>query len=109
MNLISESLAAELISFKAALSYEIRNKKTIHDLATYFITENRFLLSSLPDVRSLFQLFLPLPVSSASAERSFSKLKLIKTYLRSTMSAIRLSDLAILGIEHDRAQKLMRQ
>lgn len=37
----------------------------------------------------------------ASCERSFSKLKLIKTYLRSTMKQDRLSDLAILSIEKE--------
>nr|CAI5858450.1 unnamed protein product [Callosobruchus analis] len=37
-----------------------------------------------------------MPVSVASCERSFSKLKLIKTYLRSTMGQERLSGLAIL-------------
>ena len=39
------------------------------------------------------------PLLGASGERSFSKLKLIKTYLRSTMTQERLSDLAILSIE----------
>ena len=37
----------------------------------------------------------------ASAERCFSKLKLIKSYLRSTISQERLSGLAILSIEND--------
>ena len=39
------------------------------------------------------------PVSSASAETSFSKLKLTKTYLRSTMGQERLSALSVLSIE----------
>ena len=37
----------------------------------------------------------------ATCERSFSKLKLIKNYLRSTMGQSRLSDMAILLIESD--------
>ena len=36
---------------------------------------------------------LRIPVSVASAGRSFSKLKLIKSYLRSTMSQQRLNGL----------------
>jgi hypothetical protein len=47
-----------------------------------------------------------LPVSVASNERSFSKLKLIKTYLRSSMGQERLSDLAILSIENDEVEKV---
>jgi hypothetical protein len=43
---------------------------------------------------------MTIPISVASAERSFSKLQLIKNYLRSTMSQERLSGLATLSIEH---------
>ena len=44
---------------------------------------------------------LTIPVSVASRERIFSKLKLIKSYLRSTMSQQRLNGLALLSIEKD--------
>ena len=47
------------------------------------------------------RIFLTITVSTASCERSFSKLKLIKMYQRSTMSQERLSNLAILSIERD--------
>ena len=47
-----------------------------------------------------------LPVSVASGERSFSKLKLIKAYLRSTMSDERLASLAILSIENEVAKEM---
>jgi hypothetical protein len=40
-----------------------------------------------------------MPVTVAYAERSFSKLKLLKNYLRSTMSQERLNGLATLCIE----------
>nr|CAI5826314.1 unnamed protein product [Callosobruchus analis] len=52
------------------------------------------------------KIFLTMPVTVASCERSFSKLKLIKTYLRSTMGPERLSGLAILSIEGDIARLL---
>ncbi|KAK7170655.1 hypothetical protein R3I94_000757 [Phoxinus phoxinus] len=53
-----------------------------------------------------FMIFLTIPVTVASAERSFSKLKLIKSYLRSSMGQSRLSGLAILSIENARARYL---
>ncbi|KAM7522439.1 hypothetical protein LguiA_012341 [Lonicera macranthoides] len=46
-----------------------------------------------------YRVLLTIPVTVATAERSFSKLKLIKNYLRSTMSEDRLSGLAMLSIE----------
>lgn len=49
----------------------------------------------------LYQFMLTLPVTVASNERSFSKLKLIKNYLRSTMSNDRLFYLIISSIESD--------
>jgi len=39
-----------------------------------------------PNLAVALRILLTLPVTVASAERSFSKLKLIKTYLRSTMN-----------------------
>ena len=46
----------------------------------------------------LLKIFSILPVSSASAERSFSVLKYLKSYLRSTTSESRLNGLALLYV-----------
>ena len=54
-----------------------------------------------PTILSSYRIALTLGVSSASAERSFSSLRRIKTYLRSTMTQDRLSNLALLYIERD--------
>ena len=42
-----------------------------------------------------------IPVTVASGEQSFSKLKLTKTYLRASMTQERLVGLALMSIEHD--------
>jgi len=41
------------------------------------------------------------PISQVTCERSFSKMKIIKNYLRNSMSDKRLSDLTVLAIERD--------
>lgn len=64
---------------------------------------------AFPDLLKYFQLILCLPVASASAERSFSTMKRIKTYLRGTMKGERLSDLALLSIERELSGNLMNQ
>mgnify|MGYP000442282983 CR=1 FL=1 len=45
---------------------------------------------------------LCMPVSTATAERSFSTMRLVKTYLRNTMTTERLSGLGLLKIYQDR-------
>ena len=64
------------------------------------------LLDSTPYICLCLKLCLTVVVSIASCERSFSKLKMIKSYLRSTMSDDRLSALSILSIEGDYVQRL---
>ena len=60
----------------------------------------------MPNLVIVLQIFLTLPVSVTTSERSISKLNLIKTYLRSTMSQDRLIAMATLSIEHDIAQSI---
>jgi hypothetical protein len=55
----------------------------------------------LPYLTLTLRFFLTICVSVASCERSFSKMKLIKNYFRSTMNQSRLSDLAVLSIENE--------
>ena len=62
--------------------------------------------SSIPELATACILFATLPVTVASAEGSFSKLKIIKTYLRYTISQERLDGLALLAIENECAKQV---
>lgn len=50
----------------------------------------------LPEVAKLVKIALTIPVTSCTSERSFSCLRRIKTYLRSTMGQARLNHLVLL-------------
>jgi hypothetical protein len=52
-----------------------------------------------PNTSIACQILFTVPVTVASAERSFAKLKLLKNYLRSPMSQERLNGLASVCIE----------
>lgn len=51
-------------------------------------------------------MYFTIPVTITKAKRPFSKLKLFKNYVRSTMGQKRLINLALLLIENDIAQNI---
>ena len=53
------------------------------------------------EVDKLLRIYLTIPVTTATAERSFSALRRIKTYLRSTMSEERLNNVMLLHVHKD--------
>lgn len=69
------------------------------EVLSYIYKEN--ILDLYPNLSIALRLLLTLPVTVASGERSFSTLKRLKTYLRSSMSQDRLSSLAVISIEHE--------
>ena len=63
-------------------------------------------LNYAPYMSIALRIVLTLPISVAFCERSFSKLKLINNYLRTTPSWTRWSDLATLAIEYELSNSL---
>lgn len=59
------------------------------------------------ELTKIIENVLVVPVSSASAERSFSAMKRVKTYLRSTMTSSRLNNLTLLSIEREISGKFI--
>ena len=98
------------------LRYEILDLKKIHeanfgvDPLQPFDLLNKLVEFNLEEMFSniaiALRVFCCLPATVASAERSFSKLKHIQNFNRTTMTQERLNDLAILSIESKLARKL---
>ena len=68
---------------------------TVQDLLTYF--DNL----SFPNILTAFKVFATIPVTTCTSERSISTLRLLKTYLRNTMTESRLLGLALLNVHRE--------
>jgi hypothetical protein len=77
------------------------------DIFSYIFRTN--LHTNFPAVYQMYQIFCAIPVTTAQGERNFSKLNLVKSYMRSTMTQERLNSLAILSIERLRRPRTPSQ
>ena len=108
---LDETLGNELVHFSGFVDmFKDETPSSGSDSTGMNISKEQFMYnlildkgvqSSFPNVEILLRIYLTLMVTNCSAERSFSKMKLIKNRLRSSMRHDRLSHLAILSIEND--------
>lgn len=81
-NMLSNFFASQMLSFRMTLKMEVNKLSTIKELMKILICDCTT-CSSFSYISTEMQLFLTLPVTYITAKQSFSKLKLIKSYLRS--------------------------
>ena len=86
-----------------SLREDEREKSTV-DLVDLML-ENQVIFS-FPQIYKALFLFVTIPFTVATVEKPFSKLKLIKTYLRPTIAQERLLDVSILFIENEEARSI---
>ena len=70
------------------------------------LRENQAILDMAPNFVTALKTYIVLPVSTCEAERSFSSLRRLKTYLRSTITQQRLNDLTVLTTHRDETEAL---
>ena len=99
-----ELLLSEMRSFRREFNEELSKMFTVIDILEFLLSSH--LLASMPELTTLCVLFITIPVTAANVERSFTKLKIIKSYSRSTISQERLDGLALLSIESEEARKM---
>jgi len=95
---LQENFAEELVSLYDDHGDRIHEMKSPKEILEMLVKDGA--TGEYPTVVAALLVFCTLPVTVASAERSFSKLKILKTYLRSTIGQQRLSHLAFLSIEN---------
>ena len=107
-NDLESSLGNELIQFSSFIRIYIETLKDNEqwEMFLYRIIEENNLQCTFPNVEVVLRIYLVLMVSNCSGERSFSKMKLIKNRLRTSMTQSRLSGLALLSIESDLLRSL---
>ena len=79
---------------------------TICDVIECINTVSLAQKSLISEVITLVKLLFAMPASNATSERSFSALRRVKTYLRSTMTQLRLNNLMLLHIHKERTDFL---
>ena len=63
----------------------------------------------VPEFTKAATILTVIPATSCSAERSFSGLRRLKTYLRSTMGEKRLANIALINIEREYANRVIKE
>jgi len=107
---LEDALVTELMQFAAF----VRNQKLLTDtlkesaeLATYkLLTSLNLFQTFRSNVEIGLRIYLCMMVSSASGERSLSKLGIVKGELRSSVEQERLSMLTLMSIEHQLLRSL---
>ena len=93
----------EIESFRWCFGNQLKRMSSVSEVLALLKDVD---MSTYSKLLSAVVIFVTLPVTVASAERSFSKLKLIKNYLRSSISQDCMDSLAILSIENKEAWSL---
>ncbi|XP_065642681.1 zinc finger MYM-type protein 1-like [Hydra vulgaris] len=105
-DLDSSDFQSEMASFKYQAAAIMENFEKSSPIDILQLIHKYSLTDAYPNTAIAIRIFLTLPVTVATCERSFSKLKIIKNYLRSKMGQERLSCLAVVSIEHEVANAL---
>lgn len=99
---LEEELISEALQFKKYLKISNPETKINKSCSTMLnIIYSKEMIDVFPNLYTALKIFLTLPVTSCEAERSFSKLTIIKNKYRTVMTEKRLQFLGILSIESD--------
>ena len=79
---VSTLFPSQMLSIKTSFKEKFSHLKSAKEMASFLIVENASLATTYPDVCTAYIYYMTVSVTVATAERSFSKLKLIKTFFK---------------------------
>ena len=111
---LEEKLLLQLVDYYGADTLQINRTLLVFEVRKYKLScessnqGNSVIINPdhHPNLMKLFHLKRSLPVSSAEAERSFSTMKRVKSYLRNRLTDEKLAELCLLSSERDLTKKL---
>ena len=89
---VSPLFPSQMLCIKTSFREKIAHLKSAKEMASFLIVENASLATTYPNVCTAYMMYMTVPVTVATTERSFSKVKLIKNFFRSSMSQERIID-----------------
>jgi len=107
---LESDLSAELTHFVKFLDtigtdklqdYQGAGVKSSRELLMFLLLHEQQLTQTFPNVEIMLRIYLSMMVSNCSGERTFSKMGIIKSVLRSTTGQQRLNMLSLMSIERD--------
>ena len=106
-DMCANRLASELEQLRVGLLAAAKSKDvtTIDEMHCLFASDSSYCIM-FPSVSALLSIYPSLPCTSCEAERSFSALRRLKTYLRSTTSQKRLNHICLLNILKEHVDSL---
>ena len=102
-NDLDANFGDELLQFQVFLRGYLHQKEEdcTMEQFMYSLMIDKDVQATFPNVEVALKIYLTLMVANCSGERSFSKLKLIKNLMRTTMGQTRLTNLTIMSLESD--------
>ena len=97
LSMLQDAIKTSSLSVK-----KVTNVRTI----VQAMNESQIYKGMLLEVDKLLKLYLTFPVTTSTAERSFSSLRRLKTFLRNTMTSCRLNNLFLMYVHQDMTNSL---
>ena len=86
--------------------FENKNHITLQDIKKYLKNFNKAELTIYSEVVTLLKLILVSPATNATSKRTFSAMRRLKTYHKSTMGQARLNGLMMLHVHKEKTDSL---